>query len=123
MAADPTGLISVLERGASGHAGNDSATIEDIRELKDENETLRKSLTLLHAHSLRIQDKLDTLLGNADERLNAREAMASRLTDGPHAHEDSRSSVEPLDGALCELRDEPEPDVWTTLTASAGMTG
>jgi hypothetical protein len=123
MAADPTELISVLERGASGQAGNDPATIEDIRELKDENETLRKSLTLLHAHSLRIQDQLDTLLGNADERLNAREAMVSRLTDGPHAHENSRSSVGPLDGAFCELRDELETDVWTTVTASAGMTG
>ena len=81
IASHPAGLISAFEPGASGQAGNDPATIEDIRELKDENETLRKSLTLLHAHSLRIQDQLDTLLGNGDERLDASEAMASRVPE------------------------------------------
>ena len=119
----PAGLMPVLERGPSGQAENGPATIEDIQELKSENETLRKSLTLLHTHSLRLQDQLDTLIGNGDERLDASEAMASRVPEGARADQDSWSSVGPLDGALRELTDEPEPDGWITMTALAGPTG
>lgn len=110
----PAGLLPALEAGAFGQAGNDPATIEDFRELKDENEALRKSLTLLHAHSLSIQGRLDALLGNRDERLDAVEAVASRVREDPRTDQ-------PLDGALSELTDGP--DRWTTLTASAGPDG
>ena len=46
----------------SEQAGNDPAMSAELEELKEENEGLRRSLTLLHAHSLSLQDQLDTLL-------------------------------------------------------------
>ena len=56
--------IPMSERVASLKAGKDSVMSRELRELKDENERLRKSLMWLHTHSLRIQDQLDALLGH-----------------------------------------------------------
>ena len=115
--------MPMVELGASGQEGDESAMHDEIQELKDENERLRKSLTLLHTHSLRIQDQLDTLLGHRNALLDACEAVAAGVPEGPRADEYSRSSVGPLAGATCELTDEPMPDGWTTLTAWAEMAG
>ena len=123
LASHPAGSAQVLERRPSGQAGDDPATIEDIQELRDENETLRKSLTLLHAHSLRIQDRLDALLERGNKPRDARETVACRVPEGPPEDGSSRPSVGPLDVALCESTDEPEPGGWTIVTVSAGMTG
>jgi hypothetical protein len=40
----------------------DPALSEELDGLKEENERLKKSLALLHAHSLRLQEQLDTLI-------------------------------------------------------------
>lgn len=52
----------MLEPEAPELAAEHSVMSGELEELKDENQTLRKSLTLLHAHSLRLQDRLDSLL-------------------------------------------------------------
>lgn len=57
----------MLEGGASEPTRNDPVPSEEFDGLKEENERLRKSLALLHAHSLRIQDQLDTLLLHRSE--------------------------------------------------------
>ncbi len=57
----------MFEGRASERAGNHPATTEELQALKDENERLRKSLTLLHAHSLGLQDQLDALVAEKDE--------------------------------------------------------
>jgi hypothetical protein len=66
----------MFEGAASEQDGNHPATTEELQALKDENERLRKSLTLLHAHSLRLQDQLDTLLLHETESAHASEAVS-----------------------------------------------
>src|SRR5579883_1363374 len=63
----PAELRPMFEGRASERAGNHPATTEELQALKDENERLRKSLTLLHAHSLGLQDQLDALVAEKDE--------------------------------------------------------
>jgi hypothetical protein len=90
----------MLEPGASEHYGDVSAMSEALQELKDENERLRKSLTLLYTHCLRIQDQLDTLLVREDHVSDGRGAVASRIWEDPRADEYPGPSVEQLDGAI-----------------------
>jgi hypothetical protein len=113
----------MVERVSSVQAVKDSAISEELQQLKDENERLRKSLTLLHAHSLRIQDQLDILLGHRNTLLDAFEVVASRVPADPRADEYSGALAGPLDSGPCELTDEPKPDGWTPMTASAGIAG
>ncbi len=87
---------------ASDQTGNHPASSEDLQELKDENERLRKSLTLLHAHSLRLQDQLDTLLAQENTMLDACERVASRMQEAPRADEYPGSLAGSLDDAICE---------------------
>jgi hypothetical protein len=75
-----------LDRMASERAGNHSAMSAELEELKDENEGLRRSLTLLHAHSLSLQDQLDTLLEKG-QMSGACDAVASRMREGRRAVE------------------------------------
>jgi hypothetical protein len=81
----PAESRAMRERGASEQAGNHPTLSEELRELKDENERLRKSLTLLHAHSLRLQDQLDTVLVQKDTMSGACEAVASGLREASRA--------------------------------------
>jgi hypothetical protein len=76
LASHPAEWIAMLERGASKQAGKESAMSDELQELKDENERLRKSLTLLYMHSLKIQDQLDTLLAQENTVLDVCEAVA-----------------------------------------------
>jgi hypothetical protein len=115
--------MPMAERVASAQTGKDSAMCEELQELKDENERLRKSLTLLHAHSLRIQDQLDALLGGRNTSLDACGVVASWVPEDRRADEYPGALAGQLDSALCELTNEPEPDGWTTMTASAGIAG
>jgi hypothetical protein len=79
-----------LDRRGSEQAGNPTAIRAELEELRDENEGLRKSLTLLHAHSLSLQDQLDTLL-EKDKMSGACDAVASRMREGRRAVEYPRS--------------------------------
>jgi hypothetical protein len=115
--------MPMAERVASAQTGKDSAMCEELQELKDENERLKKSLTLLHAHSLRIQDQLDALLGGRNTSLDARGVVASWVPEDRQADEYPGALGGQLYGALHELTNEPEPDGWTTMTASAGIAG
>lgn len=67
---------------------NDPASSEEFDALKEDNERLRKSLALLHAHSLRIQDQLDTLLLQRSKSVVECEAVTPR-----HAGEASSGAI------------------------------
>jgi predicted nuclease with TOPRIM domain len=71
----------MLEWGDSKPHGDHPASSEELQELKDENERLRKSLTLLQAHSLSLKDRLDTLLAEEEPRLGACETVALRIRE------------------------------------------
>ena len=76
----------MLDRVASEQAGNHPAMSAELEELRDENVGLRRSLTLLHAHSLSLQDQLDTLLEKV--RMSGKcDAVASRMREGRRAVE------------------------------------
>ncbi len=69
------------ERGASEPARDDPAPSEELEGLKEENGRLRKSLALLHAHSLRIQDRLDALLLHGTESADGGVAVAPGMQE------------------------------------------
>lgn len=75
----PAELRPMLEGGTSEPTRNDPAPSEEFDALKEENERLRKSLALLHAHSLRIQDQLDTLLLQRSEPVVECKAVTPEL--------------------------------------------
>jgi hypothetical protein len=78
---------------------------ERLQELKDENGRLRKSLRLLHAHSLRLQAQLDTLLAPKNETMGACEEIASRMREDVRAEGYPGSLAGQLDDALREYAD------------------
>jgi hypothetical protein len=87
----------MFEGAASEQDGNHPATTEELQALKDENERLRKSLTLLHAHSLRLQDQLDTLLLHETESAHASEAVSPGVRENPRAEQYPGSAARQLD--------------------------
>ena len=95
--------IPILEWRAADQAGNDSVMSEELQNLKDENERLRKSLALLHTYSLRVSEQHDTLLVQRDKLLDTCEAAASRVRDGYRADEYSTHLREQLEDAIGEF--------------------
>jgi hypothetical protein len=93
----------MLEWGAADQVGNDSVMSEELQDLKDENERLRKSLALLHTYSLRLQEQRDTLVVHRDKLLDACEAVASWMRDDYRADEYPRSLLEQLDDTIGEF--------------------
>lgn len=93
----PAELRPRLERGTSEQAGDDPAPIQEAEGLKEENGKLRKSLALLHAHSLRLQDQLDTLLLHGAESARASEAVALGARENPGAEQYPGSAASQLD--------------------------
>jgi len=89
--------------GASDQAGNDSVASEELQELKEENRRLRKSLTLLHTYSLRIQEQRDTLLVHRNKLLDAWEAVAGWMRKDYRADEQPGSLVGQIDQAHGEF--------------------
>jgi hypothetical protein len=87
----------MLKRGTSDQDANHPTPGEELQELKDENERLRRSLTLLHAHSLSLQDRLDALLARTDTMSGACEALAARMREAPRADVYPRSSAGQID--------------------------
>jgi hypothetical protein len=75
----------MLEGDASEPARHDPALSEELEGLKEENGRLRKSLALLHAHSLRIQDQIDTLLSHGTESADAYEAVGAGMLENAGA--------------------------------------
>ena len=68
-----------LQGGAADQGGNDSEMNEELRELKDENEKLRRSLALLHTYSLKLHKHCETLAAQSDRLLDECEAAAVLL--------------------------------------------
>ncbi len=77
----PSESLPMLEREAADRVRNDSVLSEEMLELKEEIERLRKSLALLHTYCLRIQEQRDTLLVDRDKLLNACQAVATWMRD------------------------------------------
>jgi hypothetical protein len=101
----PAEMRPVPEWGASEQAGNHPVMSERLQNLEDENGRLRKSLRLVHAHSLRLQAQLDTLLVQKDKLLGACEAVVSRMREDVPAEGDPAALAGPLDDALREYAD------------------
>jgi hypothetical protein len=88
-----------LERPALEHAANHPATSDEFEGMKDENRALRKSLALLLAHSLGLQDRLDALLRREHATPCACEVAASRAREALRAGEHPGPSTGALDDA------------------------
>ena len=71
-----------LQGGAADQGGNDSEMNEELRELKDENEKLRRSLALLHTYSLKLHKRCETLAAQSDGLLDECEAAACLMRQG-----------------------------------------
>jgi hypothetical protein len=99
----PSKSIPTLEWRAAGRASDDSTVDEELLELKDENKELRKSLALLHAYSLRVQEQRDMLAGQRDRLLDACRAIASWMQDNEPAWEAPTDLWEQLNDAIDEL--------------------
>ena len=69
-----------LQGGAADQGGNDSEMTEELRELKDENEKLRRSLALLHTYSLKLHKQFESLAAQSDRLLDECEAAACVMT-------------------------------------------
>jgi hypothetical protein len=63
----PAALRPMLDGMVSKPNWKDPALSEELDGLKEENERLKKSLALLHVHSLRLQKQLDTLILNGTD--------------------------------------------------------
>ena len=99
----PGESIPHLESAAAYRSGNDSLMIEELEELRGENQRLRKSLALLHTYSLRVQEQHDTLVAQRDKLLEASEAVASRMRDDGRADNYSMTMLEQLENVIGEL--------------------
>jgi hypothetical protein len=78
-------------------------TCEELWELKDENERLRKSLALLHVYSLRIQDQLDILAVQRDRLLDTCEGIASWMRYDHAKEEHPIHLLRQLDDVISEI--------------------
>ena len=87
----------MLERRTSEQARDCPAPSHEVEGLREENGRLRKSLALLHAHSLRIQDQLDTLLLHGAESARASEAVALGVREDSPAEQYLGSAAPQLD--------------------------
>jgi hypothetical protein len=92
----------MLERGAAQERGNDSPSSGELQELKDENQRLRRLLSLLHTYSLRLQAQRDALVAHRDKLLDPCEAIACRMREDYRVDEYSESLMEQLDDAIGE---------------------
>jgi hypothetical protein len=99
----PSKSIPTLEWRAAGRASDVSSVEEELVGLKDENEKLRKSLALLHAYSLRVQEERDMLAEQRDRLLDACRAIASRMQDNDPAWEASSDLWGQLNDPIDEL--------------------
>jgi superfamily II RNA helicase len=95
--------ISNLESAAARRLGNDSLLIEEVEELKIENQRLRKSLALLHTYSLRVQEQRDTLVAQRETMLEVSEAVASCMRDDDRSDDYFIVVLEQLDDVIGEL--------------------
>jgi hypothetical protein len=77
----PSELIPTVERGAVDRARNGSAESEQILEMKEEIERLRKTLALLHAHCLSVEEERDALLVQRDKLRDSNDAVTSGMRD------------------------------------------
>ena len=92
----------MLERGAAQERGNDSPSSGELQELKDENQRLRRLLSLLHTYSLRLQAQRDALVAHRDKLLDPCESIACRMREDYRVDEYSESLMEQLDDAIGE---------------------
>jgi hypothetical protein len=95
--------ISNLESAAARKFGNNSLMIEELEELKDENQRLRKSLALLHTYSLRVQEQRDTLVAQRETLLEVSEAVASWMRNDDRSDDSLMLVLEQLDDVIGEL--------------------
>jgi hypothetical protein len=90
----------MLEWGAADRDADDSVLSEVLRDLKVENEKLRKSLDLLHSYTLRVQEQCDALVTHRDKLLGTCEDVAFWIRGHYRANEYPRSLLEQLDEAI-----------------------
>jgi hypothetical protein len=91
-----------FEGRASEPTRKDLALTEELDGLKEENGRLRKSLALLHAYSLKLQDQLDSLLLHGTEAAGACEAVAPGTRENSRAEPYPVSAADQLDGHIYE---------------------
>ncbi len=108
----------MVEQVAAVQDGKDSAISEEFQELKDENERLRKSLTLLHTHSLRLQDQLEAVLGYRNTLPAADDLAACRVSEDPGSDRDPGALAGQFESTSCESKDGPIPNRWMIIEAS-----
>jgi hypothetical protein len=68
-------------------------TNQELNELKDDNERLRKTLSVLHIHSLRLTEQRDRLLDQRDELVNAFAVIGGCMRADPQMEQSSSSSL------------------------------
>jgi hypothetical protein len=95
--------ISNLESAAARKFGNNSLMTEELDELKDENQRLRKSLALLHTYSLRLQEQRDIIVAQRETLLEVIEAVASRMRDDDRSDDSFTAVLEQLDEVIGEF--------------------
>jgi hypothetical protein len=108
---DSAETIPNLETAATYKFGNHSHTVDELVELKNENQRLRKSLALLHTYSLRVQEQRDTLVAHRDKLLEASEMVSSWMRDDDRSDDCFMAVLEHLDEVIRELSKDSSPCV------------
>jgi hypothetical protein len=93
-ASDVTdGWMPTLESGpTTGQTRVESLPNEELDGLKDDNERLRRTLSVLHIHSLRLREQRDRLRKERDELVIASAAIGGCVRADPRMEKSSSSS-------------------------------
>jgi len=92
----------MLESALTHQTRSEASTSQKLQELKEDNERLRKTLAVLHLHSLRLRDQRDILLEQRDGLLDACTEIVRRVQNGQLVDNASSSSREQFNDALSD---------------------
>ncbi len=93
----------MVDSRATDQASGESVMNSELQELKDDNERLRKTLGVLHTHSLKLREQRDILLEQRDELVDVCAAIARSIRDEQRAAKSVNSSPGQFNGAARNL--------------------
>jgi len=98
----PDDWMALFEWEDTDQGMDESVMRDELQELKDDNERLRRALAVLHIHSLRLRDQRDILLEQRDELVNACAAIVRCMRDEQRVETSSDFSPGQFDDAALD---------------------